>query len=67
MQDSTGPDNKKDHDITESDSEATSKELLSELEEAEKDTGSSTAEVDPGPSPDGAFDESKENKDARPM
>ena len=67
MQDSTGPDYKKERDVTESDSEATSKELLSDVEDAEKDTGSSSSEVDPGPSPDGAFDESDESKDAGPM
>ncbi len=41
-------------------SEATSKDLLRDVEENEVTTDSSGAELDPGPSPDGAFDESKE-------
>jgi hypothetical protein len=45
------------------DSEATSKELLSEIEETEENPGAKTSD-DPGPSPDGAFDESDEKKDA---
>ncbi|MGI8836505.1 MAG: hypothetical protein ACR2H4_07680 [Pyrinomonadaceae bacterium] len=67
MQDSNGPENKKEQDLAESNSEATSKELLSDVEGAEKDTGSSSSEPEPGPSPDGAFDESDERKDSGPM
>jgi hypothetical protein len=67
MQKSTGRENKKEHDEAGADSTATSKELLSDVEEAEETTGSSSSEVDPGPSPDGAFDESDEIKDAGPM
>ena len=65
MQESTGPKNKKDNDA--SDSEATSKDQLSDIADAEKNSGSSSSEVDPGPSPDGAFDENKESKDSGPM
>lgn len=67
MQDSTGPENKKERDVAGSNSEATSKELLSDVEDVEKNTGSSSSELDPGPSPDGAFDERDESKDAGPM
>lgn len=42
------------------DPEATSKETLSDVAENEANTDASVAELDPGPSPDGAFDESKE-------
>jgi hypothetical protein len=42
------------------DSEATSKETLSDVAENEVNTDASGTEIDPGPSPDGAFDESKE-------
>ncbi len=48
-------------------SEATSNETLSDLEENEKETESDIAAADPGPSPDGAFDERDEIKDAGPM
>lgn len=67
MQDSNEPEDKKDRDAAESNSEATSKKLLSDVEDAEKDTSSSSSQRDPGPSPDGAFDESNERKDAGPM
>jgi hypothetical protein len=46
--------------------EATSKETLRDLED-EEDVGSGSIKPDPGPSPDGAFDESDEIKDAGPM
>ena len=65
MQESTGGENKKQD--TEADSEATSKELLSDIEETEESPGASDSDLDPGPSPDGAFDESDEKKDAGPM
>jgi len=49
------------------DSDATSKETLSDVRENEKQSGSTAAKHDSGPSPDGAFDESGEIKDAGPM
>jgi hypothetical protein len=42
------------------DSEATSKETLSDVAENEVNTDAGGADLDPGPSPDGALDESKE-------
>ncbi len=50
-----------------SDSDATSKETLSEVRESEKDSSSSPDKSDSGLSPDGALDESDESKDAGPM
>ncbi|MBA2704522.1 MAG: hypothetical protein H0U60_11795 [Blastocatellia bacterium] len=67
MQDSTGRESKNEPDAAGSDSDATSKELLSDVEEIEEDTGSISSEADPGPSPDGGFDESDETKDAGPI
>jgi hypothetical protein len=72
MQESTGRESSKkendsERDATGADSAATSKETLSDLEENEADVGSSNSKPDPGPSPDGAFDESDETKDAGPM
>jgi hypothetical protein len=49
-----------DQSASPADSEAISKETLSDVEENEANTHASGAELDPGPSPDGAFDESKE-------
>jgi hypothetical protein len=49
------------------DAEATSKETLSDVEENQKNFESGSSDSDPGPSPDGAFDESDETKDAGPM
>lgn len=43
--------------------EATSKETLQDLEEVSEDTGADDSD---GPSPDGAFDETDELKDADP-
>lgn len=51
----------------ENDSEATSHETLSDVEENQADVASETSNPDPGPSPDGALDESDEIKDAGPM
>jgi hypothetical protein len=65
VQESTGREKSEQGEGTES--EATSKELLSDVEENEANTDSSGAELDPGPSPDGAFDASDEVKDADPM
>jgi hypothetical protein len=67
VQKSTGRENKKEQDAEESDSEATSKELLSDIEETEEGDGSSNSEPDPGPSPDGAFDERDDSNGAGPM
>ena len=44
--------------------EATSKKTLQDLEEVSKDTETDTSD---GPSPDGAFDEADERKDADPL
>jgi hypothetical protein len=49
------------------DADATSKETLGDVQESEKDSGSTADKVESGPSPDGAFDESDEIKDAGPM
>ena len=49
------------------DSDATSKETLSEIQEREKQSGSDSGESNPGPSPNGALDEPGEIKDAGPM
>lgn len=50
------------------DSEATSSETLSDLEEKEKVSDSKhEGEASPAPSPDGAFDENRERDDAGPM
>jgi hypothetical protein len=54
-------------DAREADSEATSKETLSDIEENEADPGANSAQSDRRPSPDGALDESAEIKDAGPM
>jgi hypothetical protein len=49
-------------------SEATSDKTLRDLEENETDSSSTdTGGFDPGPSPDGALDESDEIKDAGPI
>lgn len=56
---------KKQDDKTES--EATSDELLSDVEEEEAGVDSGSSSPDPGPSPDGALDEGREIKDAGPM
>lgn len=48
--------------------DATSKETLEDLKEKESPAGEQDEQPEVGvPSPDGAFDESKENKDAEPM
>ena len=49
------------------DSDATSKETVSDLEESEKDDGAGSAPNEPGPSPDGAFDEGDESDAAGPV
>jgi hypothetical protein len=60
------PDNS-DQELKKRESEATSTETVADLNEAESDTRSIQADQDPGPSPDGALDESDEIKDAGPM
>ena len=68
MQDSTGRDSKDvPHNGAAVDSEATSKETVHDLEDTEADSSPADDGVDPGPSPDGALDESDEIKDAGPM
>jgi hypothetical protein len=54
-------------EIEERKSEATSDETLSEIEETESESGSTSPAHDPGPSPDGLLDEPDELKDAGPM
>jgi hypothetical protein len=49
------------------DSGATSKETLSDLENSKEGVEAGGSSPDPGPSPDGAIDESSEIKDAGPM
>ena len=53
--------------LAERKSEATSDETLSDLQETEKDSNSTETGLDPGPSPDGMFDEQDEIKDAGPI
>jgi hypothetical protein len=48
-------------------SEATSDETVSDLEETKESSSSASANSDPGPSPDGALDEGDEINDAGPM
>ena len=72
MQESSGRESSKtkndsEHDATGADSEATSKETLSDLEEKEGNVESGGSGPDPGPSPDGALDEPDEIKDAGPI
>ncbi|MGI9065887.1 MAG: hypothetical protein ACR2HX_05710 [Pyrinomonadaceae bacterium] len=57
--------NKDANHLKEIQSDATSSEIVSDLEENEEEAGSSGS--DPGPSPDGALDEGGEIKDAGPM
>jgi hypothetical protein len=56
-----------EQDAAGADSEATSKETLSDLEENEANVGSNTSEPGPESSPDGRLDESDDIKDAGPM
>jgi hypothetical protein len=63
-----GPKDKgKEEGLAQRKADATSAGTLSDLEETEKDSSSGTSGLDPGPSPDGAFDENDELKDAGPM
>ena len=56
---------KKEHEVGNSD--ATSKETLTDVQENEEESGSGAGDNDGGPTPDGAFDEPGEIKDAGPM
>lgn len=73
MQKSTGrelsmKENDSEQDAAGADSEATSKETLSDLEGNEENVGSSSSDPDPGPSPDGGLDETRDkSNDAGPM
>lgn len=53
--------------LNERQSEATSDETLSDIEETQKDSSLENPREDPGPSPDGILDEPSEIKDAGPM
>ena len=70
MQETTGgeiKDNEAETDAAGADSAATSNETLKDLEKSQDNIPSSSSEPEPGPSPDGAFDESGEINDAGPM
>ena len=67
MQESSKKEDEGREGASEVDSEATSKETLGDLEETEAAVDSGSSKPDPGPSPDGAIDESSEIKDAGPM
>ena len=56
-----------DQKLEERKSDATSDKTLSELEESEPVTSGDSIQGEPGPSPDGAVDETDELKDAGPM
>jgi hypothetical protein len=66
VQKSTDPQKQKEQEA-EAHSEATSKKTLSDIEETEEIGESSTSDLNPGPSPDGTFDEGDEINDAGPM
>jgi hypothetical protein len=53
-------------DLIEREDEATSKETLKDLEQKEKSTGAAADPQEKPLSPDGAFDEQRELKDADP-
>jgi len=65
MQKSTERERKPDPAGT--DSEATSKETLSDLEHNEDNVGSGSSTSESGPSPDGTVNERNENNDAGPI
>jgi len=54
-------------DLAEREREATTQETLKEIVDKEKSPKTSDATNDKPPSPDGAFDESRELKDADPV
>jgi hypothetical protein len=59
--------NESEKDPAGTDSTATSKETLQDLEETQENISSSGSDPDSGPSPDGLLDEPNEIKDAGPM
>lgn len=71
MQESTGRESlKHENDSGENtgkESGPTSDATVSDLEENDANVGAVTSSPDPGPSPDGALDESEETKGAGPM
>ena len=67
MRDSSKKGNDSEQGARGADSEATSKEKLSDLEEKEGNVESSSSKLDPGPAPDGMFDEADEIKDTGPI
>jgi hypothetical protein len=67
MQESSNKEDEGRERKTEVDPEATSKDTVDDLEEIEAAVNSGSSKPDPGPSPDGAIDESGEIKDAGPM
>jgi len=58
--------NSGDTELEKRQAEATSDETVSDIAAAEEESGSSGSE-DKAPSPDGAFDESDDTKDAGPV
>jgi hypothetical protein len=54
-------------DLAQREQEATTKETLKDVEEKEKNRTASDESHDKPPSPDGAFDEHRELKDADPV
>lgn len=64
---SRGHESNKTEKLEERKSEATSGEMVNDLQETEESSGLISTNPDPGPSPDGALDESDEIKDAGPM
>jgi hypothetical protein len=54
-------------DAAGADSEATSKETLSDLEESEESVELSSSGPDSGPSPDGVLDDGDKSNEAGPM
>ena len=56
-----------DKSSVEKPSDATNSDTLRDLEENEKNDGSSSSDNDPGPAPDGQFDDTTEKDKAGPM
>jgi hypothetical protein len=54
-------------DLAQREQDATTKETLKDVEEKEKNRTASDQSHDKPPSPDGAFDENREVKDADPV
>lgn len=66
MADLTGREKDNQEPAQKPDSDATSKDTLSDVREGEK-VSSGSEKPDSGPAPDGSFDEDDELKDAGPM